>query len=86
MNDNWHEFTPTTPELLEMTRRVEYALAHEVNLLGREGVPTSCILAGLGMTVADLITTQANAAEVAPWFEKQAALLRRLLPEPGKSN
>jgi hypothetical protein len=73
----WNEHDPT-PEQIEQTKRVEKALCHEVNLLSREGVPLACLLSGLGMTIADLLTCQAGADAVAPWFAAQADMIRRL--------
>ncbi len=86
MNKQWNEITLPTAEQVEQTKRVERALIHEMNLLGREGVPTACILTGLGMVIADLITTQAEPAAVAPWFEKQAAMLRSFENNNGRTN
>lgn len=77
----WHEHEPT-PEQIEQTRRVEQALCNEMNLLAREGIPVACILTGLGVTIADLITCQKGAQSVAPWFAAQAALIERLQGKP----
>lgn len=85
MTKQWNEITPT-PEQVEQTKRVERALANELNLLAKEGVPVAVILTALGMTIANLITCQAEAAAVAPWFEQQAALVRDLQGDKGKAN
>ena len=85
MNNKWHMQQPTA-EQVEQTRSVERALANELNLLAKEGVPVACILTGLGVTIADLITTQADASAVAPWFEKQAAMVRELQSDAGRLN
>ena len=85
MNDDWHPQQPTA-EQVEQTKRVQRALINELNLLAKEGVPVACILTGLGMTIADLITTQAEASAVAPWFEKQAAMVRELQGGAGRLN
>lgn len=75
-----------SPEQIAMTQRVERALLNEINLLAREGVPLACILTALGITAAELISTQAEAAAVAPWFQKQADLARHLQSDKSKSN
>lgn len=67
-----------TPEQIEQTRRVEKALCNEINLLAREGVPLACILTGIATTVADLLTCQAGADAVAPWFENNGKMVREL--------
>ncbi|WP_057884349.1 hypothetical protein [Tsuneonella troitsensis] len=83
--NKWNEKMPTA-EQIEMTRRVETAIANEINLLAREGVPVACILTGLGLSIADLITCQAEASAVAPWFEKQAILVRTLQGDADNPN
>ena len=77
MTDKWHEHEPTA-EQIEQTQRVEKALCNEVNLLAREGIPLACILSGLGVTIADLLTCQAGPEKIAPWFRAQAELVERL--------
>lgn len=73
----WHEHEQT-PEHIAQTQRVETALCNEMNLLAREGVPVACILTGLGVTIADLLTCQTGPASVAPWFAAQAKLIADL--------
>ncbi|MGN6496605.1 MAG: hypothetical protein ACTHK5_04595 [Tsuneonella sp.] len=75
--NNWHQQQPTAAQV-EQTKRVETALANEINLLAREGVPVACILTGLGITIANLITCQAEPGAIAPWFESQAKLVREM--------
>ena len=77
----WHDIEPT-PEQVEQTKRVEQALRNELNLLAREGIPVACILTGLGVTIADLITSQASPDAVAPWFRAQAELVESLRRKP----
>lgn len=77
MADTWHEQQPTAQQL-EQTKRVEKALCNELNLLAREGIPAACILSGLGITIADLLTHNGDSSAVAPWFEAQARMIRRL--------
>jgi hypothetical protein len=81
MTNTWNEQNPT-PEQIEQTKRVETALCNELNLLSREGIPAACILSGLGLTIADLLTHKGDSSAVAPWFEAQAHMIRRL-QEPG---
>jgi hypothetical protein len=78
MSGQWNELSQPTPEQVQMTKKVERALANEINLQAREGAPVACVLTALGMTIADLITTQAGPEGVVPWFVKQAAMLREL--------
>lgn len=78
MSKKWHSYE-LTQQQIDQTKRVETALCNELNLLSREGVPVPVILAGLGMTIADLITTQSGAEAVAPWFAKQAEMIASLV-------
>ena len=73
----WNLVEPTD-EQVAMTQRVEKALCNEINLMGREGVPVACILTGLGVTVADLLTCPSGPACVAPWFAGQAQMIADL--------
>lgn len=73
----WHEHEPT-PEQIEQTRRVERSLCNELNLLAREGIPPACLLTGLGVVIADLITTQKGPDAVAPWFQAQGLMIEKL--------
>jgi hypothetical protein len=86
MNGKWMEMGEPTPQQVEMTRRVERALCDELNLLEREGVPMACLLTALGMVAGDLIICQAGPQAVAPWFEKQASMYRRLIPTQNHLN
>ncbi len=74
---NWNLVEPTD-EQVAMTQRVEKAICNELNLLSREGVPVACILTGLGISIADLLTCQSGPASVAPWFEAQGQMIREL--------
>lgn len=76
-NRNWKLVEPTD-EQVAMTQRVEKALCNEINLMAREGVPVACILTGLGVTIADLLTCQSGPDSVAPWFAGQAQMIRDL--------
>ena len=71
----WSLVEPTD-EQVAMTKRVETALCNEMNLLSREGIPVACILTGLGITIADLLTCQSGPESVAPWFEGQGQMIR----------
>jgi hypothetical protein len=75
---DWNQNMPTDKQV-EQTKRVQSALCNELNLLSREGIPAACILTGLGMTIADLITTQKGNQAVAPWFMAQARMIDSLL-------
>lgn len=77
MSNTWNEHTPTAEQIAQ-TKRVELALCNELNLLGREGIPPACILTGLGVVIADLITTQKGPDAVAPWFQAQAVMIEKL--------
>ncbi len=77
MTDAWNEHDPT-PQQLQQTKRVEKALCNELNLLAREGIPAACILSGLGITIADLLTHNRDSSALAPWFQAQARMIRRL--------
>ena len=70
----WNLVEPTD-EQVAMTKRVEETVCNEMNLLAREGVPVACILTGLGISIADLLTCQSGPASVAPWFEAQARMI-----------
>lgn len=85
MNNKWNMAQPTA-EQIAMTKTVEVSLANEINLLAREGVPVACILTGLGLSIANLITCQAESSAIAPWFEKQAKLVRELQGGASKHN
>jgi hypothetical protein len=78
MSNTWNEHVPTD-EQVKQTERVQAALCNELNLLAREGISPACILTGLGMTIADLITTQKGNQAVAPWFMAQARMIEGLL-------
>ncbi|MGZ2410745.1 hypothetical protein ACUXST_000142 [Sphingomonas sp. F9_3S_D5_B_2] len=78
MTEKWHEHEPTDEQVAQ-TKRVETALCNEINLLAREGIPVACILSGLGVTVADLLTCRAGPESVAPWFAAQAEMLARII-------
>lgn len=58
--------------------RVHHAVLHEMNLAGMEGASVQAVLAGAAIAIADVITAKAGSERVAPWFEGQAALVRRL--------
>ena len=73
----WNLVEPTD-EQVAMTQRVEKALCNEINLMAREGVPVACILTGLGVTIADLLTCQSGPSSVAPWFAGQAQMIADL--------
>lgn len=77
MAEAWHEHE-MTPEQIDQVKTVERALCNELNLQAREGVPMPVLLTAIGMAAADLLTCQVGAHAIAPWFEKQAAMLRRL--------
>lgn len=77
MTNTWNEHEPT-PEQIDQTKRVEKALCNEIKLLAREGIPTACILSGLGVTIADLLTCSCGPKSVAPWFAAQAKMIEGL--------
>lgn len=67
-----------SPQQLAAADRVHKALLHEMNLAGMEGASVEAVLSGAGLAIADVITAKAGSERVAPWFEGQAALVRRL--------
>lgn len=75
--NSWQATEPT-PEQIEMTRKVETAVCNEIKLLAREGIPLACLLTGMGMAIADLLTAQSGPQSVAPWFAAKAELIRSL--------
>lgn len=68
---------PTSEQLLQ-AERVQKVICGEINLLAGEGICLAALLAGLGTAVADLITSQRGAEHVAPWFDRNAQLVRQL--------
>jgi len=78
MKKQRNELPNPTPDEIEQTRRVERALCNEINLLAKEGVPLACLLTGLATAAADLLTCQAGPEAVAPWFERNGAMVREL--------
>lgn len=76
-NKSWNQVEPTADQIA-LTKRVEEAVCNEMNLLSREGVPVACILTGLGMAIADLLTCQRGSESVAPWFQAQADMIAAL--------
>ena len=77
-NKAWHNVVQPTPRQVAQTQKAEEAFRNEIGMLAREGIPAACVLTALGMAVAEFITSQAEADAVAPWFEKQAAMLREI--------
>lgn len=75
MTKNSGHLVEPTDEQVAMTKRVEQTICNEMNLLAREGVPVACILTGLGIATADLLTCQSGAKSVAPWFAAQAKMI-----------
>ena len=67
-----------SPADCAQAEKVQKAICAELNLAAREGAPVAALLAGAGAAIADLITCQAGADKVAPWFEGQAELVRFL--------
>lgn len=72
------DYPMPTDEQQDRAERVQIAVIAELNLLAREGVTNAELLAGVGSAVADLITCTAGPLHVAPWFERQAQLVREL--------
>jgi hypothetical protein len=78
---DWNEVTQPTPQQVEEIKWAQRAITQEVDLLAEEGVKVTSILTGMGMVVAELITYNAEAAAVVPWFEKQAMMILALQQE-----
>lgn len=49
-----------------------------INRLIREGIDERIVIAAIGSATADTITSVYGAHQVAPWFDKQAAMVREL--------
>lgn len=67
-----------TPEQCARAARVQRQLMAEVSLLACEGVSPHEMIAGLGATIADVLTTAWGPTAVAPWFKNQAAMIESL--------
>lgn len=78
MAEHWKNLPTPTGEQQDRAERTQHAICAELNLLSREGVTIPELLAGIGSATADLITCTAGAEAVAPWFERQARLIREL--------
>ena len=72
------EFPMPTEAEQDRCEKVQRAIIAELNLAEREGAQPAELLAGLASAAADAITCLAGPESVAPWFEKQAALVRDL--------
>ena len=70
--------TEITKEQKAAAAKVHFAVLHEMNLAGIEGASVAAILAGAGTAIADVITAKGGSERVAPWFEAQAPMLRKL--------
>lgn len=71
-----HRMPEPTKKQIADTARVEDAICSELELLRQEGVQTAELLAGLGMSLANLITVTMGAEQVAPWLELNARRVR----------
>lgn len=71
-------FPMPTQEQQDRCERVQKAIIAELNLAEREGVQAGELLAGLASAAADAITCIAGPQAVAPWFEKNAELVRKM--------
>lgn len=68
---------PTEKQIADASR-VEETICNELTLLRREGIPAAELISGTGVALANLITTLVGPDEVAPWFELNARVVRRL--------
>lgn len=73
---NWRE--PTAEEL-DQAKRVQLAICHELNLMGREGTHPAVLLAGTGSAIAALITSVWGNSHVPSWFHHQGDMTAELL-------
>lgn len=73
--DNWQQCEPTDAQL-RLAEQVEQAVLQELKLLGP--VPAAVILTGLFSAIAKIISYQSGEDQVAPWFERQAAIAREI--------
>ena len=62
---------------------VQHDVIEVLNRLAKEGIDRRIIMAGLGSATADLITCSFGPQAVAPWFDRQAEMVRRAIDEAG---
>lgn len=72
-----------TPEQEAHATLAHHEIVETVNRLITEGMDCRVVLAGIGAAAADLITTKYGNQAVAPWFEKQAEMIDRVVRGPG---
>lgn len=75
MADRWIE---PTAEQNEQALLVQGDIVALVNRLLKEGNDARIVMAGMGAATADLITCTFGPTAVAPWFQKQADMVREL--------
>lgn len=74
----WNEWDLPSKQQQDQCLEVSKAMTREANLQIREGVDAPVLIAGMGSAVADTIASLIGPHAVAPWFEKQAAMIREL--------
>ncbi len=75
MPDVWKD---PTPEQEAHAAIVAHDIVEIVNRLIREGIDPRVVIAGLGSATADTLTCVFGPTSVAPWFEGQGEMVRRL--------
>ena len=73
---HWKEPSPQEKALADLARN---DLVEVVNRLVREGMDPRIVIAGIGATAADAITCVFGNSAVAPWFERQGAMMREVI-------
>lgn len=73
MTDKWIE---PNAEQQAQALIAHHEIIETMNRLIREGFDARIVMAGVGAATSDLITTQFGNTAVAPWFEKQAQMVR----------
>lgn len=77
MNTRKTWVTPT-PEQERQAERVQTAVVAEINLLGRERIEPTVLLAGLTSALCDVLTSIYGVAVVERYFRDQADLIREV--------
>ena len=75
MADTWID---PTPEQEAQAALAKVALIATINAQIRTGTDPRVVLHALGTTACDMLTSVFGATAVAPWFDRQAEVVRQL--------
>lgn len=75
MADTWID---PTPEQEAQAERAKLALIETINAEIRTGTDPRVVLLALGNAACDMLTSVFGATAVAPWFDRQAEVVRQL--------